>query len=81
MTVCQTILALLAINDPMQVDENEMRLAVDLAAADMLSGERIEMPVLDEASHAGLMRLFNEHALLSAEEINGKIIVTRKWGR
>ncbi len=77
---CSTLLALLATAHHMTTGENDVRTAIDIDVRQMHSGETYLVQV-EERNREPLLKLFNEHALLSAELKGDAILVKRKWGR
>lgn len=73
--MCSLLLTLLAIGDPTQVSERDIRLAIDLAAQTLSAGGQFEVNNLNTDSEQALLVLLNENPYLFAVSIDGKIIV------
>ncbi len=70
------LLALGAIN-PLQVSEDEMRVAIAITARRMHPGEQIAIHGQDDATRKGLLQLFSEHPELRAVVVGGSVFVKR----
>lgn len=73
----QCLTSLLAFASPMQVDESEIRLAIDLMANDMLPGFEVRLSEPHEESRRGLLELLNRHPRLRALSVGTEIFVRR----
>lgn len=75
MTCGDLLVSLLAIADPMQVTERDIRLAIDLAAEDLRPGGTLVLDNVDEGSRQELLRLLNEHPSIRALLVGDHIYV------
>lgn len=74
--MCDLLLSLLAIGDPMQVSERDIKMAIDIAASTMKPFETFEIKNTDEGTTEGLLRLLNSHPKLLASFSGQAITVT-----
>ena len=61
----------------MQVAENEIRLAIDMAVQEMYPGEQARIENLDAQTQAGLVHLINLNPKLRAISDGGVIVLRR----
>lgn len=66
MSCGEVLIKLLLIANPVQVDENEIKLAIDLAARELEPGASMVLPQIDEVSRRELVRLIDENPHLMA---------------
>jgi len=71
----ELLFALLAIGNPQQVTEDEIRLAIDLLSLDIKPGHEFVME--QPPSRGPLVELLNRNPRLYAEELRGNIHVWR----
>jgi len=72
---CALLLKLLSLGT--QVDENEMRLAIDITATTLTMDETVDIPTPNEVTKRALLQLLNDRPNLIAVEVDGTIKLRR----
>lgn len=73
----ELLVFLLALADPSQVTEDEIRLAIDLAAKDLQRGGTLVLEDVHRGSQKELLRLLSENPAISAVQFGDDIYVRR----
>lgn len=74
----EALLALLSIGDAQQVEEREIRLAIDILARETLPGFEVRITEPHEPTRRGLLQLMNAHPELRAVAIGDEIVVKKQ---